>query len=50
VSNAGGGKLDTFLDRRASYTSTTDEATGATTGTVTIELTNGRRARGCRRT
>jgi tetratricopeptide (TPR) repeat protein len=41
VSNAGGGKLDTFLDRRASYTSTTDEATGATTGTVTIELTNG---------
>lgn len=41
LSNGGGGKLDTFLDRRAGYTATTDEDTGTTTGTVTIELSNG---------
>ena len=40
LSNAGGSKIDTFLDRRAGYTSTTDPATGETTGTVRIELDN----------
>jgi hypothetical protein len=46
VSNAGGNKIDTFLDRRAGYTSTTDAATGATTGTVRIELDNAAPAAG----
>ena len=41
VSNAGGSKIDTFLDRRAGYSATTDPATGVTSGTVTIELDNG---------
>lgn len=40
VSNAGGSKIDTFLDRRAGYTASTDADTGVTTGTVRIELTN----------
>ncbi|HTH07203.1 MAG TPA: hypothetical protein VL916_15085, partial [Ilumatobacteraceae bacterium] len=40
VSNAGGSKIDTFLDRRAGYTSTTDPGTGETTGKVRIELDN----------
>ena len=40
VSNVGGSKIDTFLERRAGYTSTTDPGTGATAGTVTIELDN----------
>lgn len=46
VSNAGGGKVDMFLERRADYTSTTDEDTGTTTGTVNIELVNGAPAEG----
>lgn len=40
VSNAGGSKIDTFLERRASFVHTTDEATGRTTATLRIELTN----------
>jgi len=40
VSNAGGSKIDTFLDRRAGYRATTDPATGVTTGTLRIELVN----------
>jgi hypothetical protein len=40
VSNIGGNNIDTFLDRRAGYTSTTDPTTGQTSGTITIELDN----------
>ena len=40
VSNAGGNKIDTFLDRRAGYVAATDPDSGVTTGTVRVELTN----------
>ena len=40
VSNAGGSKIDTFLTRRAGYTSSVDADTGAASGTITIELDN----------
>jgi hypothetical protein len=46
VSNIGGNKIDTFLDRRAGYSATTDPATGVTTGTVRIELANAAPASG----
>jgi tetratricopeptide (TPR) repeat protein len=46
VSNAGGGKIDTYLDRRAEYDSETDDDTGITSGTVRIELDNGAPAEG----
>jgi hypothetical protein len=40
VSNVGGNKIDTYLDRRAGYQATTDADTGVTTGTIRIELDN----------
>jgi hypothetical protein len=40
VSNGGGSKIDSFLERRASYEPTTDPATGTTTATLRLELTN----------
>jgi hypothetical protein len=40
VSNAGGSKIDTFLTRRAGYTSTKDPDSGATSASVRIELDN----------
>jgi hypothetical protein len=40
VSNGGGNKIDSFLERRASYEPTTDPATGETTATLRVELTN----------
>ena len=40
VSNTGGNKIDAFLQRKAGYDATTDPATGVTTGTMRIELTN----------
>lgn len=40
VTNAGGSKIDSFLERRASFVHTTDEATGRTVATLRIELTN----------
>ncbi len=40
VSNTGGNKIDSFLQRKAAYAATTDPKTGVTTGTVRIELTN----------
>ncbi len=40
VSNTGGSKIDSFLERQAGYAATTDPATGATTATMRVELTN----------
>ena len=40
VDNAGANKIDTYLQREATYNSTTDEATGITNGTLRVELTN----------
>jgi hypothetical protein len=40
VSNTGGNKIDSFLERKAGYAATTDPRTGVTTGTVRVELTN----------
>lgn len=40
VTNAGGNKIDSFLERRAAYDVRTDEATGETTATLRVELTN----------
>ena len=40
ITNAGGNKIDSFLERRAAYESSTDPGTGVTTGTIRIELTN----------
>src|SRR5262249_28507283 len=40
VSNTGGNKIDAYLQRKAGYEATTDPATGVTTGTIRIELTN----------
>jgi hypothetical protein len=45
VSNAGGSKIDTFLDRSFTYDSTTD-ARGRTTSTLHVHLTNGAPASG----
>ncbi len=40
VSNGGGNKIDSFLERAARYESSTDPDTGATTATLRLELTN----------
>ncbi|MET0325331.1 MAG: DUF4012 domain-containing protein [Ilumatobacteraceae bacterium] len=40
VTNGGGNKIDSFLERAAGYTSTTDPATGETTATLHVRLTN----------
>jgi hypothetical protein len=40
VTNTGGNKIDSFLERKASYTARTDPRTGVTTGTMRVELTN----------
>ena len=40
VSNTGGNKIDSYLQRKAGYEATTDPDTGVTTGTMRIELTN----------
>jgi hypothetical protein len=40
VNNAAANKLDTYLERRAAYESTTDPATGQTIGTLRVQLTN----------
>jgi hypothetical protein len=40
VSNVGGNKIDSFLQRKAGYEATTNPDTGVTTGTMRIELTN----------
>lgn len=40
VSNGGGSKIDSFLERTATYTSSTDPANGQTTATLRVELTN----------
>lgn len=40
VTNAGGSKIDTFLERAITYDSTTDPETGETTAVLRVELTN----------
>jgi hypothetical protein len=40
VSNAGGNKIDSFLERRAEYDASTDPDTGETSATLRVELTN----------
>lgn len=40
VTNAGGNKIDSYLRRGASYHSSTDGATGETTGTLRVALMN----------
>lgn len=40
VTNGGGNKIDTFLQRAAGYDSTTDPTTGETTATLRVVLTN----------
>jgi hypothetical protein len=40
VSNTGGNKIDSFLQRKAGYQAATNPDTGVTTGTMRIELTN----------
>ena len=40
VTNAGGSKIDTYLQRTATYSSSIDPATGGTTGTIHVQLTN----------
>ncbi len=40
VSNAAGNKIDSFLERRASYEPATDPASGETAATLRVELTN----------
>ncbi len=40
VNNAGGSKIDTYLRRKAAYTSSTDRRSGQTTGVLRVELTN----------
>jgi Protein of unknown function (DUF4012) len=40
VSNAAGNKIDSFLERRASYEHATDPASGQRTATLRVELTN----------
>lgn len=40
VNNAGGSKIDSFLERTAHYESTTSPTLGTTTGTLRIDLTN----------
>jgi hypothetical protein len=46
VSNAAGNKIDSFLERRASYEHATDPASGETTATLRVELTNAAPAEG----
>ena len=45
MSNGGGNKIDHFLQRRASYETSTD-ASGETTATLRLELTNNAPAEG----
>lgn len=40
VTNAGGSKIDTFLDRRFDYRSSTDPSTGLTSATLGVDLSN----------
>jgi len=40
VNNAGGNKIDSYLEPRATYASRYDPATGETTSTLTVQLTN----------
>jgi hypothetical protein len=40
VTNTGGNKIDSFLQRKASHTASTDPRTGVTTATMRVELTN----------
>jgi hypothetical protein len=40
ITNVGGNKIDSYLERRARYTARTDPDTGVTSGTLRIELTN----------
>ncbi len=40
VTNAGANKIDAYLQRTATYESSTDASTGLTTATLTVELTN----------
>jgi len=40
VNNAGASKIDTYLERRADYRSTTDPKTGETMGVLRVQLTN----------
>jgi Protein of unknown function (DUF4012) len=40
VANMGGNKIDAYLQRKAGYTATTDPASGDTSGTTRIQLTN----------
>jgi Protein of unknown function (DUF4012) len=40
VSNGAGNKIDSFLQRRARYEASTDSASGETTATLRVELTN----------
>lgn len=40
VSNLGGSKIDSFLERRASYETIIDPTSGRTSGTMRIDLTN----------
>jgi hypothetical protein len=40
LNNAGANKLDVYLDRELAYEATVDPATGATTATATVTLTN----------
>ncbi len=46
LTNGGGNKIDSFLERSASYESTNDLATGVTTATLRLRLTNGAPADG----
>ena len=46
VTNGGGNKIDSFLERAAGYESTTDPVTGETTATMHVRLTNNAPAEG----
>jgi hypothetical protein len=46
TSNAGGSKIDLFLERRVRYDATWDPATGQVVGTITLAMTNGSPASG----
>jgi hypothetical protein len=46
VSNQGFSKIDSFLERRASYSYSVDPETGVVSGTLRVELTNGAPASG----
>ncbi|MFT3853392.1 MAG: DUF4012 domain-containing protein [Ilumatobacteraceae bacterium] len=40
VTNAGGSKIDSYLERAAGFEATTDPATGTTTATLRVQLSN----------